>query len=158
MSWNKRQIVESAFEDLGLGAYEFDLSPDMLQSGLKKLDLLMADWNGHGVRLGYDLTSLEYSSLTQASNVPDWSLRAIITNLAKELAPSFGKVVTRELKVSAKLAFDTVLARTANQEPLEMQFPETLPRGAGARNRVEDDYFPKPIDHIEIGPDGELRI
>ena len=38
MSYSKRQIVEQAFEELGLATYVFDMTPDQFDSALKRLD------------------------------------------------------------------------------------------------------------------------
>ena len=51
MGWTKRQYIEQAFEEVGLAAYVFDLTPEQLQSALRKLDAMMAEWNAKGLRL-----------------------------------------------------------------------------------------------------------
>ena len=56
---------------------------------------------------------------------------------------SFGKTVSAELKSFAKESYDAVLIRSA--ESTEMQFPETLHRGAGNKQRyTHRQYFPIP--------------
>ena len=57
MSWTKRQFVLSAFEEIGIGSYNFDLSPEMLDMGRKRLDAMMATWNAKGIRLAYPIPS-----------------------------------------------------------------------------------------------------
>lgn len=75
MGYSKRQFVAAAFEEIGLASYVFDLQPEQLQSALRRLDAMIADWNGKGIRLGYPLPgSPQYSDLDEPSEVPDLSL------------------------------------------------------------------------------------
>ena len=53
MGYKKRQFISAAFEEIGLASYVFDLQPEQLQSALRRLDAMMADWNAKGIRLGY---------------------------------------------------------------------------------------------------------
>jgi hypothetical protein len=53
MGYTKRQFISAAFEEIGLASYVFDLQPEQLQSALRRLDAMMADWNAKGIRLGY---------------------------------------------------------------------------------------------------------
>ena len=54
MAWKKKQIVMRAFSEIGKTAYEFDLNPEAMQSGLADLDMLLAEWGGAAnVRVGY---------------------------------------------------------------------------------------------------------
>ena len=40
MGWTKRQFVTQAFEEIGLASYVFDLTPEQLQSALRRLDAM----------------------------------------------------------------------------------------------------------------------
>ena len=92
-----------AFEEIGLANYNFDLQPEQFQSGLKKLDTMMARWNKNGIRIGYPLSSSpSTSNLNEDTNVRDSSLEAIYKNLAVRIAPSFGKVLSIDTKIEAK--------------------------------------------------------
>lgn len=55
MGWTKRQFVTQAFEEIGLASYVFDLTPEQLDSALRRLDTMIASWNALGIRLGYPL-------------------------------------------------------------------------------------------------------
>lgn len=161
MSWTKRQLINASFEEMGLASYAFDIQPEELESALKRLDSMMAEWNVQGIRVGYPLSSIENSSVTQDSGVPDSATEAIITNLAKRLAPSYGKVVSRETKVAAKKAYDTLLMRALALYPHEKQFPGTLPVGQGYKQNnygSRRNFMPKPKDDVEVGPDSILDL
>ena len=159
MGYSKRQFVTAAFEEIGLASYVFDLQPDQLQSAVRRLDAMMADWNGKGIRLGYPLPgSPQDSDLDEPSNVPDSSNQAIITNLAVRIAPSYGKQVMPETKAVAKESYNTILSRAAM--PNEQQFPGTLPAGAGNKPwRTQDNPFlHPPVDPPLAGGDGQIEL
>lgn len=158
MGWTKRQFVTQAFEEIGLASYAFDLSPAQFQSALQRLDTMMAAWNALGIRLGYPLPSNpQDSDLDEQTNVPDSSLEAIYTNLAIKLAPSYGKQVMADTKVTAKESYNTLLSRAT--APLEQQLPGTMPSGAGNKPwRVYDDPFlRRPVDPVLSGQDGPIE-
>ena len=58
MSWTKRQFINAALEEIGLASYVFDIQPEELESALRRLDAMMADWNAKGIRIGYPLSSI----------------------------------------------------------------------------------------------------
>jgi hypothetical protein len=158
MSYSKRQFVSAAFEEIGLASYAFDLQPEQLESAWIKLDAMMANWNGKGIRLGYPIpSSPEQGSIDEETNVPDSANEAIYCNLAIRLAPSYGKQVMGETKAIAKSGYDTLLQRAT--APLEKQFPRTLPSGAGNKPQRYDDPFVRgPVPSVDAGPDGPIQF
>ncbi len=159
MGYSKRQFVAAAFEEIGLASYVFDLQPEQLQSAMRRIDAMMADWNGKGIRLGYPLPgSPQDSDLDEPTLVPDWANEAIITNGAVRIAPGYGKVVMPETKAVAKDSYNTLLQRAAM--PPEQQLPATMPAGAGNKPwRVYDNPFIRPpVDPVDAGPDGPLQF
>ena len=159
MGYSKRQFVAAAFEEIGLASYVFDLQQEQLQSAMRRIDAMMADWNGKGIRLGYPLpNSPQDSDLDEPTLVPDWANEAIITNGAVRLAPGYGKVVMPETKAVAKDSYNTLLQRATM--PPEQQLPATMPAGAGNKPwRVYDNPFIRPpVDPVDAGPDGPLQF
>ena len=156
MSWTKRQFVVQSFEEIGLANYVYDLAPEQLQGALRRLDAMMATWNGLGIRLGYPLpSSPQDSSLDDETNVPDSANEAIYTNLAVRNAPSIGKTVSIDTKVTAKAAYNVLLSRAAL--PIEMQMPKNMPAGAGNKPWVIDDPFlSAPVDPLLAGQDSAI--
>lgn len=158
MGWTKRQYINDALTELGLADYVFDLSPAELQSALRRLDSMMAQWEVRGIRVSYPSSSTPSGSdIDAVTSVPEAANTAIITNLAKLLAPSYGKTVSQETLATARKAIADLTTFTATIP--EMQFPDSLPRGAGAkpwRGGYEDPFFPKPSDPLTAGPDSEL--
>jgi len=158
MGWTKRQFVTQAFEEIGLAAYVFDLTPDQLQSALRRLDSMMASWNAKGIRLGYPIPSNpQDSDLDQETGVPDAANEAIYLNLGIRLAPGFGKVVSAETKLAAKMGYDTLLSRAA--VPPEMQLPGTMPSGAGNKPwNIDNPFIEGPVEPLLAGEDGPIEF
>ena len=157
MGWTKRQFIEQAFDEIGLASYVFDLGPEQMQSALRRLDMMMASWNALGLRLAYPLPSNpQDSDLDEETNVPDSANQAIYANLAIKLAPSYGKQVMPETKVSAKEAYNTLLSRAAM--PMEQQMPGTMPSGAGNKSwrNYDDPFLQRPVDPVLAGQDGPI--
>ncbi|KXO82658.1 hypothetical protein AYL20_01290 [Acinetobacter venetianus] len=136
MSWTKRQIIEQAYEELGLAAMFYDLQPEQLESARRKLDTMVAGWSSKSIQLGFPLPSEANSSdLDQSTNVPDYALEALYLNLAMKIAPSFGKAVAPETKQMADKAYRDVLRKAVNNPP-QMKYSHGLPSGAGQKQRL----------------------
>jgi hypothetical protein len=159
MGYTKRQFILAAFEEIGLASYTFDLQPEQLESARRRLDAMIADWNGKGIRLGYPIpSSPEQGSIDEETFVPDSAYEAIICSLGIRLAPSYGKQVMPMTMATAKQGYDTLLQRATF--PLEQQMPSTMPAGAGNKPwRVYDNPFLRPpVNPVQVGPDGPLEL
>lgn len=158
MSWSKRQFVMQAFEEAGYASYAYDLQPEQLQAGLRRLEAMMGTWNGRGIRLSYPLTSNpDAAELDVVTNVPDSSNEAIYTNLAIRIAPIVGKTVSPETKQAARSSYMELLSRFAM--PQEQQLPSTMPAGAGNKPwRQDDPFLPGPETQIDAGGDGPIQF
>lgn len=159
MGYTKRQFILAAFEEIGLASYTFDLQPEQLESARRRLDAMIADWNGNGIRLGYPIpSSPEQGSIDEETFVPDSAYEAIICSLGIRLAPSYGKQVMPMTMATAKQGYDTLLQRATF--PLEQQMPSTMPAGAGNKPwRVYDNPFLRPpVNPVQVGPDGPLEL
>ncbi len=159
MGWTKRQYVNAAYEELGYSTYQYDLDSEQLQLGMKRLDSMLMSWNNQGVRLGYaQPSSPQNGDLDTQAGTPDRGDEAIYTNLAIRIAPSIGKTAPMELKATARNAFRQLIRHYA--QPIEKQFPDTLPRGAGnkAWRWDRDNFMNRPEDPIDAGPDGIINF
>jgi hypothetical protein len=156
MAYTKRDIVEQAFEEIGLASYVFDLQPQQLDSALRRLDAMMATWNAKGIRLGYPLPSSPADSdLDQDTGVPDNAIEAMVLNLAVRVAPGFGKTVSPDTKGNAKRAYNEIVANSAM--PIEMQLGnQTIPAGAGNKGwrYYNNPFLREPQDPLQVGSDG----
>ena len=160
MAYTKRDIINMAFEEIGLAGYVFDLQPQQLEGALRRLDAMMATWNGKGIRLGYPLPSSPGASdLDQDANVSDAALEAMALNLAVRIAPGFGKTPSPDTKASAKNAYNQIIAQSA--KPVEMQLDNmSIPSGAGNKGwrYYNDPFLRQPIDPLTAGPDSILDL
>jgi hypothetical protein len=159
MGYSKQQFVTAAFEEIGMASYVFDLAPQDLQTALRRLDAMMAEWNAKGIRLAYPLPgSPQDASLTEPSNVPDSANEAIITNLAMRLSPSFGKIPSPVTLSTAKAGYNTLLSRAAM--PGEQQLPGTMPAGAGWKTWRwgRGPFVDAPKDPVAVGGDSKLTL
>ena len=149
----------AGFKDIGLGS-QFDIAPDELKDALEILDSMMAEWNVQGIRVGYPIGTIDTSSLDTKVGVPDSAIGAIRTNLAILLAPSYGKIPAREIKVAAKKGYGTLQMRALSQNMPNKQYPSTLPIGSGNRryNNRNQNFFPTPTDDVDVGPDSILEL
>lgn len=159
MSWTKQQLIEQAFSEIGLAPYVFDASAEQYQDALRLLDSMMSQWDGKGIRLRYPVSlSPSDSVLSDASNIPDWAVEAVYTNLAIKLAPSYGKVVSPETRQTAKKSYDLLLLRMV--KPNQMQLPGTMPAGAGNKiwRLTNDPFLKTPKEGVTLSQDSKLQI
>lgn len=157
MGWTKRQLIEQAFEEVGLASYVYDLTADQLSSALRKLDTMMSTWDGKGIKVGFPVTSNpDDSSLDTVTNVPHTASAAIYLNLGIRIAPSFGKSVSQDTKRDAKGALSVL--QTAAAMPQEMQFPGTVPAGAGNRSWQNNRPFLNTPDTSPIRTDDNGQL
>jgi len=153
----KRQLIEAAHAELGLADYVFDIPSEQLQLALRRLDGMMAEWDGMGLRLGYPIPgSVEGGDLDTEAGVPDRAWEAIVLNLAIRIAPQFGKQVAAETKTGAHRALNMLLGKVL---PGEVSLGRTI---AGAGNKpwrwqLDPFLVPDP-EGIDAGPDGELEF
>lgn len=154
MSYTKGELVHSALNEIGIADYDYDVSPEETESALRRLDSMMAEWDGRGLRLSYPLPSMACgSTLDEDSNIPDIAWEAVIVNLAVRLAPSYGKVVMRETKITAKNALNTVYNQFAIAPEQQLR---QMPKGAGYKS--EEPYSARAKDTLKNGVDSKLDL
>ncbi len=157
MGYTKRDVVNGAYQELGLDPDQFDLPPSLLETGRKRLDAMMGEWGRKGIRVGYPIPgSPGDGALDDETNLPDSAWEAVIANLAVRLAPGRGKTISPATAVIAKGAYNTLLALAAVPEEIQLQ---RIPAGAGNKPwRWGDPFLPGPQDRLTAGPDGPLEF
>lgn len=157
MGWTKKEYIIQAYEEIGLAAYVYDLTPEQLQSALRRLDSMIAGWNARGVRIGWQLPSNpDLSDINTQTGVPDAANEAIYSNLAVRLCASFGKVPSLELKQLAVSSYGNLLSQVNDEIP-QRQLPSSMPMGAGNKSR-ENSFFSPPVEQLEAGQDGNITL
>lgn len=133
MGYTKRQLVDAALEEIGLDPVEFDVNGAEYQRCLRRLDAMIANWDGKGLPLGYFLVSNpDEINIDAESGLADWANEAVYLNLAILIAPSFGKQIFPDTKKQARMAKTALYNQTAFR--IEMQYPNTFPVGAGNKS------------------------
>ena len=149
MGHSKRHYITEAYAEIGKAEYAFDLDPEALQSALRRLDSMLAEWDGRGIRIGYaggnGLGDIDADTL-----IPAWADEAIVLNLAVRLAPGFGKTVSPDTKTQAGISLRTVMSKTAQSRQRSL----TGYGGAGNSGQAL-----RPTDAtITVGNDDELEF
>lgn len=133
MSWTKRQFITQALEEIGMAAYVFDLQPEQIESAHLKLNSMMAGWKARGIEVNYAAAA----PLDESSGVPDVAYEAIYKNLALLLAPSYGKAIQPDTRITAKQAYDTLI-RFVVKMPSQ-RLADIIPAGAG--NKLSEQIY-----------------
>ena len=85
--------------------------------------------------------------------------QAIIKNLAVLIAPRFGKQISPNTQLSAKLAYNNLLVNLAT--PQRMTLPTNLPVGQGNKPWMRPNsspYVTKPAQTIDDADNGEIEF
>ena len=160
MGWTKREFIDQAFEEIGLAAHVYDITPEQRWSALRRLDSMMASWNANGIRIGWALPSKpDMSDIDNQTMAPDVANEAIYLNLAVRLASAFGKTASPELKQLADASYSNLLNQTIEPPP-ERQMPNTMPRGAGNKpwRNFTNPFVRPPEENIEAGSDNNIIL
>lgn len=134
-----RVIVEDAFEEIGVKTAEVELTGDELQSGIRRCNDMLLEWDDIGVIVGYS----EVLNGDDTVNVERNAIGAVKYNLAIRLAPSFQKPITAALATVAGSTLDVLLA--SNTDLSNIAYPDTLPLGSGNQcgsNDTNQRFFP----------------
>jgi hypothetical protein len=141
--YTKSDLIQAAFNEIGFGSYWFDIESTQLNNVLNQLDALMGSWAALGIDVGYPLPyNQNQSDINQETNLPLTARRAVVLNLAIEIAPSFGKTPLPGTIVNANRAYQALLLNiTVIPDKL---FPNTMLSGAG--NKFFNRVFNTPND------------
>ena len=120
-----REVVEDAAEEIGAKTAEIPLESDELQSGIRRCNDMLTEWDDIGIISGYNPVTNGDDVLEVDRN----SIAAIKYNLAIRLAPSFRKVVSAAL---GQIASSTLSRLEASSAFIgEVAYTDTLPLGSG---------------------------
>lgn len=119
------QVAKAALQRILVQASEAPLEPDEYQDFIFAMNNYMAQLDAQGVSLGYT----EVSDLGDTVTIPAGALRGLIANMAIEVAPDYGGVVSEALVLAARQGLQTM--RTIGQIITASALPSTLPLGSG---------------------------
>jgi P22 tail accessory factor len=142
MAVTKQKIIERALESIGIASYIYDLSYEELNSCLRRLDDLMAEFMTDGYVMGaYPLhIDADDSSLDEEAPINMSYKKVIYLELGRDLAPMFGKNLSKEYEMDVwksrmTLNNGATFPMTAN---LNIRY---VPAGAGNSNSFGGNYF-----------------
>lgn len=154
-NWTKQALIEEAYDELGLASYNFDLEPEELEKGRRRMDAMWALLESKGIRQGYNFPG----DLNADSGLPDGAAEATVCLLALRLAPGRGKTVSPDTQHRATEGYAALMAAAAI--PQEQQLRSTLPRGAGNKSwwTAPGRFYPSAdTDPLRTSPGGDLEI
>jgi len=119
------QVAKASLQRILVQASEAPLEADEYQDFIFAMNNYMLALDAQGVHLGYTAVS----NLADQVTVPLGALRGVIANLAIEVAPDFGGVVTDALVLQAREGLQAM--RMLGQTIGGTRMPSTLPIGSG---------------------------
>lgn len=133
--WTKGEIIKEAFAELGLGAYAYSLQPEDMQTALRRMNLMLAEWDADGINVGYTVVDEPNDdTFTDDSGIGTEFIRGVICSLAVEIAPNYGKTVSRNTASNARRGKAKALRVSAPTPPRKIDYT-AVPLGAGNRGQ-----------------------
>ena len=128
------EIITDALGEIGYQAAETPVEPDDMRVGLRKLNDMLAEWSESGL-----LVAQPVKNSGDTLNVSRGSVNGVMMNLAGRLTTPFRKPITPELAASIQAANQNLLRIAV--KPIDVDYPDSLPRGSGNECDYEDDRF-----------------
>lgn len=155
MSWTKEDLLKTAFSELGMADFYYDLEPEQIQDAARKMEAMIAEW---GLRLGYNQSSNPQDiDVSADSGLPDSANSAVYLNVALRLGRTYGKQIPRDLRIDARIALEDLTVQKI-VIPQKDFAPGTL-CGAGNEHILMDFiYMPESDPEIVAGNDGDLIL
>ena len=133
-----REIVQDAFEEIGVKTAEVTLTNDELQSGIRRFNDMMTAWADIGITTAFD----EVLNGDDTVDLDRSAIGAAKYNLAIRLAPSYQKVVSPALAALASGTIETLMASITDLSTIA--YPDTLPMGSGNHcDGYDQRFFPQ---------------
>jgi len=130
MSYTKRQIVQAAYTEDGIANYEFDVSPEMVEAAVIRLNMLAANLAGTGIEIQFPSENTDTPTVDMTTYIPSAAELYLVLEMACQLAPSIGKTVSPKTEQNRTAAFNNMLVNRAMPIPQQV-LPGTMPIGAG---------------------------
>lgn len=149
MGWSKRDFVNGALEEIGLGTYALELPPEQELMVLRRLDSMIAEWSARGIFLGWPLSSdpnaIDPQEQTNTSNLAQ---QAIVLGLAMRICAPFGKMPPDFLRAQAFQSLNLLIRESVR--PSEMQMPGSFPLGSGNSQTACGAFTAQPIQSGDV--------
>ena len=147
------QVAKASLQLILVQGSEAPFEADEYQDYIFALNNYMTQLDADGIQLGYTLVS----DLGDEVTVPAGAIRGIIANMAIEVAPMYGGMVSEGLALAAKQGMDTM--RKIGQSMGETFYPSTLPVGSGNYGGWAGiEYYPGPDAEILAESTGSIAL
>ena len=149
------QVAKAALQRILVQASESPLEPDEYQDFIFAMNNYMAQLDAQGISLGYT----EVSDLGDTVTIPTGALRGLIANMAIEVSPDYGGVVSDGLVIAARQGLQTM--RTIGQRIRSSAMPSTLPLGSGNEDEswgLNGHFYPDSEQEILAETTGAIGL
>jgi hypothetical protein len=149
------QVAKAALQRILVQASESPLEPDEYQDFIFAMNNYMAQLDAQGISLGYT----EVSDLGDTVTIPTGALRGLIANMAIEVSPDYGGVVSDGLVIAARQGLQTM--RTIGQRIRASAMPSTLPLGSGNEDEswgLNGHFYPEYEQEILAETTGAIGL
>lgn len=119
------QVAKAALQRILVQASEAPLEADEYQDFIFAMNNYMAMLDAAGISLGYTVVN----DLADEVTIPTGALRGLIANLAIEVSPDYGGIVSDGLVKAAREGLQVM--RMIGQHMGSTKYPSTLPIGSG---------------------------
>ena len=123
------QVANASLNRILVQSSESSLEPDEYQDFIFAMNNFMSQLDASGVSLGYT----EVDNLADEVTIPAGALRGLIANMAIEVSPDYGGVISQGLVVAAQQGLQTM--KLLGQRIGRTHNPSTLPIGSGNEDR-----------------------
>lgn len=129
----KRQIILDAYEEIGLGPSAYSPNGADIQSALRRLDALMAQYAGMSAAAGWPYGG----GADQETGLPFQYQRAVITGLAVDLAPAVGRSPSPQTLTAAAQGRNLMMRDGVKPLPKALD-TLAIPAGQGHKNQYRN--------------------
>lgn len=146
MSLTKRDIIQAAFVEIGLGSRIYTATPEDLQDALLRLNALLAEWSTRGAAGSFVLgIGADEDDLDEDASIPANGVRGVICGLAVDIAPSYGRQVSADTRKAAELG-KRALRNQSIEVPTKALDYTAIPAGAGHKRERIATLLPETRD------------
>ena len=132
-------MVNGALRKLGVNPSDSAITGQEMLDGIESMNDMLIEWENSGIVLGF----APIADSADTVRVPRGTENAIKANLAGRIASDYSKQITPALMAEISASTDNMLRIVS--KPIDVEFPDTLPKGSG--NQCYDDdidsrFFP----------------
>lgn len=137
-------MVIGALRKLGIKPSDSDIQGQEMLDGIEVMNNMLIEWENSGIVLGFAPIAVPADVVRAPRGTED----AIQANLAARIAPEYSKQITPTLAAAISASTDNML-RIISQ-PVDVEYPDTLPKGSG-NQCYGDDYYRRffPVNNEE---------